>query len=56
MSPRAQLVREWFNALQAPSKEMVVFRHSAHDPCNQEFVRLHDFITGTVLSETYAVR
>ncbi len=33
---RAVLAREWFDRLEAPSKEMVVFEHSGHRPLFEE--------------------
>jgi pimeloyl-ACP methyl ester carboxylesterase len=56
MRPRAALVPQWFDALDAPSKRMVVFSHSAHNPYNSEFAKFHDFVTDSVLPETYAAQ
>jgi hypothetical protein len=35
---------------------MVTFSHSAHNPYNSEFAKFHDFMTDSVLPETYAAR
>ena len=53
MDPRADLVPGWFDALKAPTKEMVVLQHSGHNPYMSEFARFYDFMTNTVLEETY---
>ena len=49
---RRDLALEWFEALQAPDKELVVFERSGHTPHLDEPSRFHDFLTGTVLART----
>lgn len=49
---RSDLALEWFEALQAPDKELVVFERSGHTPHLDEPSRFHDFLTGTVLART----
>ncbi|MFI7582973.1 alpha/beta fold hydrolase [Kocuria sp. M1N1S27] len=43
---------EWFEDLDAPDKELVVFDHSGHTPHLDEPSRFHDFMVDTVLART----
>lgn len=49
---RSDLVTEWFEDLEAPVKELVVFDRSGHTPHLDEPARFHAFMTDTVLAET----
>ena len=49
---RAVLAEEWFEMLQAPSKEMILFEHSGHRPLFEEPARFVEVMT-RVLDETY---
>ena len=49
---RAVLAREWFEMLQAPSKEMVIFEHSGHRPLFEEPAAFASVMTKT-LDATY---
>jgi proline iminopeptidase len=53
MPPRAALVPEWFDQLEAPSKRLDVFDRSGHNPYNSEFARFRELVVDTVLPETY---
>ena len=50
---RAVLADEWFNELQAPIKQLIVFEQSGHRAMFQEPARFHDVMTGIVLAQTY---
>ena len=49
---RAGPAREWFNALQAPDKELVVFDSSGHRPLWEQPTEFAEFMTQTVLRRT----
>lgn len=49
---RSDLAVEWFEQLEAPTKELVVFPHSGHTPHLDEPSRFHEFMSGTVLAES----
>jgi proline iminopeptidase len=49
---RAELAEEWFEMLQAPHKEMIVFDTSGHRPLFEQPERFHQVMTETVLAET----
>ncbi len=49
---RAVLAREWFERLEAPSKELVVFEHSGHRPSFEEPAAFAELM-GNVLGMTY---
>lgn len=51
---RATLAVEWFDALQAPNKELVVFDRSGHTPQLDEPGRFADFLTDVVLAQEQA--
>lgn len=51
---RSDLAVEWFEALDAPEKELVVFANSGHTPHLDEPSAFHQFMTGTVLARTGA--
>ncbi len=53
---RAVLATAWFDQLQAPSKQLIVFEASGHRPLFEEPDRFHDVMTGLVLAETYPGR
>lgn len=46
---RSDLAVEWFENLEAPSKELVVFPNSGHTPHLDEPSRFHEFMTERVL-------
>jgi proline iminopeptidase len=48
---RASLAREWFDALEAPAKEWIVFEHSGHRPSFEEPSRFVE-VMQRVLDET----
>ena len=50
---RAVLARDWFAALTAPSKHLIEFDHSGHDPQLEEPGRFATFMTDVVLNQTY---
>ncbi|MBM3187456.1 MAG: alpha/beta hydrolase [Chloroflexi bacterium] len=49
---RAVLANEWFDMLEAPSKEMIIFEHSGHRPLFEEPVAFASLMT-RILDETY---
>jgi len=49
---RAELAQEWFEMLEAPRKEMIVFDTSGHRPLFEQPDRFHEVMTETVLAET----
>jgi pimeloyl-ACP methyl ester carboxylesterase len=53
LSARADLAADWYSRLQAPSKHWVTFADSGHVPQFEEFTRFHDYVTGTVLPQTW---
>jgi pimeloyl-ACP methyl ester carboxylesterase len=53
---RAELAGEWFEMLEAPSKEMIVFETSGHRPLFEQPDLFHQVMTETVLAETMPVR
>ena len=50
---RAQPAQEWFNLLDAPSKQMVTFETSGHRDLFEQPDQFHQFMTGTVLAQTH---
>ena len=46
------MAREWFDLLQAPSKQWITFDNSGHRPLFEEPDRFFEVMTGTVLAET----
>ena len=50
---RAVLARDWFSALTAPSKHLIEFDHSGHDPQLEEPGRFATFMTDVVLNQTH---
>ncbi|HEX6247063.1 MAG TPA: alpha/beta hydrolase [Nocardioidaceae bacterium] len=53
---RADLAAEWFEMLDAPSKELVVFDTSGHRPLWEQPDEFHDLMTEKVLAETGPAR
>jgi pimeloyl-ACP methyl ester carboxylesterase len=49
---RAELAEEWFEMLEAPHKEMIVFDTSGHRPLFEQPDRFHQVMTETILAET----
>jgi pimeloyl-ACP methyl ester carboxylesterase len=49
---RSELAREWFDRLQAPSKQWITFEDSGHIPQFEEFARFRRHLTGTVVPAT----
>lgn len=50
---RGVLANEWFNRLQTPAKELIVFDHSGHRALFEEPAHFNDVMTGTVFTQTY---
>jgi pimeloyl-ACP methyl ester carboxylesterase len=48
---RAEPARQWFNLLEAPSKDLVIFDTSGHRPLWEQPDQFHDLMT-TVLTQT----
>ncbi|MFN3601825.1 MAG: alpha/beta fold hydrolase [Dietzia sp.] len=53
---RSDLAEEWFEDLDAPTKELVVFPRSGHTPHLDEPSRFHRFMTEDVLAATAGTR
>ena len=51
---RSTLAFEWFDMLDAPSKQLVVFDRSGHTPQRDEPGRFADYLRDVVLAETGA--
>jgi pimeloyl-ACP methyl ester carboxylesterase len=51
---RSTLAHEWFDMLDAPSKQLVVFDRSGHTPQRDEPGRFADYLRDVVLAETEA--
>ena len=49
---RADLAKQWFALLEAPSKKLVTFDSSGHRPLWEQPAQFHDLLTSTVLAET----
>jgi len=49
---RSELAEEWFEMLEAPHKEMIVFETSGHRPLFEQPGLFHQVMTETVLAET----
>lgn len=49
---RSELADEWFEMLEAPYKEMIVFDTSGHRPLFEQPDRFHEVMIETVLAET----
>lgn len=49
---RAELANEWFEMLDAPHKEMVLFDTSGHRPLFEQPDKFTEFMTNTVLADT----
>ena len=53
MNNPSRLPEEYFDRLQAPSKQLIFFEDSGHGMIWQEPDRFHDLMIHTVLPETY---
>lgn len=53
LAARDDLAVEWFDALDAPAKQMVTFDHAGHSVLTERPDRLHALLTGTVVPKTY---
>jgi pimeloyl-ACP methyl ester carboxylesterase len=51
---RAVLAKEWFEMVEAPTKEMIIFEHSGHRPLFEEPGNFASVLT-RILDETYAI-
>ena len=52
---RNDLALEWFNQLQAPSKQLYTFADAGHSVVFEEFGAFHQIMTDTVVPATYPV-
>jgi hypothetical protein len=48
-----QIPEEYFNVLEAPSKQLYFFDDSGHGMIWEEAEKFHDIMVNTVLPETY---
>jgi proline iminopeptidase len=53
LSCRRSLAVDWFSRLQAPSKRLIWFQHSGHNPQFEEAGRFQEVMVNTVLQDTY---
>ena len=53
MNNPSQIPEEYFNLIQAPSKQLFFFEDSGHGMIWEEAHRYHDILINTVLPETY---
>ncbi len=51
---RRDLALEWFEMLDAPSKQLYTFANGGHSVAFEQFEALHQILTETILPETYA--
>jgi pimeloyl-ACP methyl ester carboxylesterase len=49
-----QLAEDYLKMLDAPSKQLVWFEHSGHNPMHEEAGAFNDFMLNTVLAATSA--
>jgi len=52
LNARTDLVEQYFAVLQAPTKQIVWFEHSGHNPAHEEVAKFNDFMLNTVLPQT----
>jgi proline iminopeptidase len=52
LSARRDLALEWFDLLEAPSKQLFTFENAAHSVAFEGFESVHKIMTETVLPET----
>jgi pimeloyl-ACP methyl ester carboxylesterase len=48
LAARAESTREWFDQLQAPTKEWITFENSGHIPQFEEFPRFREVLAEIV--------
>ncbi len=53
LSARRELAVDWYQQLQTPSKQLIWFDRSGHNPQFEEATRYTDLMTGTILPATY---
>jgi proline iminopeptidase len=53
LTSRRDLALEWFDILEAPSKQLFTFENAAHSVAFEGFENVHKIMTETVLPETY---
>ncbi len=53
LSARRDLALEWFDKLEAPSKQLFTFENAAHAVAFEGFENVHKIMTETVLPKTY---
>jgi pimeloyl-ACP methyl ester carboxylesterase len=53
LSCRGPLAVDWFAKLQAPSKQLIWFERSGHNPQFEEARRFQQVMVNTVLHDTY---
>jgi pimeloyl-ACP methyl ester carboxylesterase len=53
LEARRDLALEWFDQLEAPSKQLYTFENAGHSVAFEQFEALGEILTVTVLPETY---
>jgi pimeloyl-ACP methyl ester carboxylesterase len=51
---RRDLALEWFDGLEAPSKQLVAYENAAHSVAFEQIDEVHDLLTGTIVPATYS--
>ncbi|MCB8983376.1 MAG: alpha/beta hydrolase [Ardenticatenaceae bacterium] len=53
LDARRELAVEWYNQLEAPTKQIYTFDNAGHSVAFEQFSALHQILTETILPETY---
>jgi pimeloyl-ACP methyl ester carboxylesterase len=56
LAARRDLALDWYNQLEAPSKQIYTYDNAGHSVAFEQFSALHQILTGTILPETYPNR
>jgi pimeloyl-ACP methyl ester carboxylesterase len=56
LAARRDLAREWFEGLQAPSKQFITYENAGHSVAFEQFEAVAQLLTETILPATYPSR
>jgi len=56
LTARRDLALEWYDQLEAPSKQIYTFDNAGHSVAFEQFSALRQILTETILPETYPSR